>query len=60
MQEALGGSGEQPEVSSDNNGNEAQPDGEQSETVGETSVTEQQTVDIETKIRRAKFWGKII
>ncbi len=46
MQEALGGSGEQPEVSSDNNGNEAQPDGEQSETVGETSVTEQQTVDM--------------
>ncbi len=46
MQEALGGSGEQPEVSSDNNRNEAQPDGEQSETVGETSVTEQQTVDM--------------
>ena len=46
MQEALGGSGEQPEVSSDNNGSEAQPDGEQSETVGETSVTEQQTVDM--------------
>ena len=46
MQEALGGSGEQPEVSSDNNGSEAQPDGEQSETVGETSVSEQQTVDM--------------
>ncbi len=45
MQEALCGSGEQPEVSSDDNGSEAQPDGEQSETVGETSVTEPQTVD---------------
>ncbi|CAB3987123.1 Hypothetical predicted protein, partial [Paramuricea clavata] len=46
MQQTLGGSVEQPEASSGNNGSEAQTNTEQSETVGETSATEQQAVNV--------------